>query len=124
MKALICTFTGKSEIFSFEKEWTKCGCGNSAARWVDPLAGTVVVAARNREKVHLLGLNNRYLVQALTHNTPTWEYLRELHDQATEAPDHVFDKSRAACWAVIVPVGRTSDVRWATDEEYLEVFPS
>ncbi len=132
MKAIICFWSGTVHIDSFTEQWTACQCGNVRARWLDPHAGTVAVAARDRESVRLLGLNNHLLMPALQASRwrdeghprgQSWDEFRELHDRATDAPNHVFDKSRAGCWAVIVRIGATSDVRWATDEEYLEAFP-
>jgi hypothetical protein len=39
-----------------------------------------------------------------------------VHEQATDAPGYVFDKSRAGCWAVVVRVGITDDAAWAADD--------
>lgn len=45
-----------------------------------------------------------------------FEDFRAAHDAATKAPNYVFDKSRANCWAVVVQMGTTSDVRWSEIE--------
>lgn len=122
MKAIICTRTGSPEIFSFTHEWTSCPCGNSRVRWEDPGAGTVVAAAYDPQYVRLLGLSNALLVPALTARGQMWEDFRSWHDQATDAPSYVFDKSRAGCWAVIALIGSTADTRWATSEEFTEAM--
>jgi len=121
MKAIVCAEHGDLHIFTFGTEWTTCVCGNVKVKWVDPDAGTVVVAARSKERVRLLCLNNRYLAAALL-NKPDFTALRGLHDAATQAPGFIFDKEKANCWAVVTEVGRTSDVRWATVDEFKEAF--
>lgn len=122
MKAIICAEHGQIHIHTFGQSWTPCECGNVFAKWLDPDAGTVVVAARVKERVRLLGLNNRYLEAALLGRNLSWERFRELHDMATEAPNFLFDKSRIACWAAVVEVGRSNDVRWANVDEFKEAF--
>lgn len=124
MKAIVCFRSGTVHIHSFTTEWTPCLCGNVKARWLDPHRGTVAVAARNRDSVRLLGLSNRLLMPALQTHGQSWEDFRGWHDGATVAPDHVFDRSRANCWAVVARIGSTSDTRWAADEEFLEAFPA
>ena len=126
MKAIICA-RGSVEIFSFTSEWTLCRCERVAAKWLDPRAGTVVVATKflgDREYVKLLGLNNQLLVRAVGARGQSWEDYRDWHDLATDAAGYIFDKSRASCWAVVAMIGTTNDVRWATDEEYAEAFPA
>jgi hypothetical protein len=127
VKAIICRDSSSIHILSFTTEWTMCQCGNVKARWEDPHAGTMVAATRSisdRERVRLLGLNNQLLWPALTARGQMWEDFREWHDHATSAPDYVFDKTRAACWAVVARIGSTSDTRWATDEEHAQAWPS
>ena len=125
-KAIVCFDSGEIHINTFGTDWTDCACGNTRAKWIDPYAGTVVVAARDKSHVRLLGLNNQYLLPAikgtLLGKDLLWPDYRTLHDQATTVPTHVFDKSKAGCWAVVVSIGLTSDVRWATDEEWPEAF--
>jgi hypothetical protein len=58
MKAIICFRGGSVHIHTFGEDWTACACGNVKAKWLDPNAGTVAVAARNPFYVRLLGLNN------------------------------------------------------------------
>ncbi len=124
MKAIICYDKGDVHINSFGEDWTSCSCGNVRVRWLDPQAGTVVVAAKNRETVRLLGLSNSYLIPAIDLNgmSLTWERYRELHDEATNSPGYLFDKEKVACWAAVVKIGRSNDVRWATEAEYLGAF--
>jgi hypothetical protein len=127
VKAIICTGHGDVHIHSFTQEWTACLCGNVKARWEDPQAGTVVVTTRvpaGRDRVRLLGLNNQLLLPAVTARGQMWEDFRAWHEQATDAPGYIFDKSRAACWAVVARIGSTGDVRWATDDEHAEAWPA
>jgi len=123
MKAIICFAHGDMHIHSFTTEWTPCACGNVKAKWVDPMSGTVLVAAKDYEKVRILGLNNHYLIPAtLGGGDPTWQAFRQFHDLAVNAPGYIFDKEKASCWAVVISVGRSNDVRRATPEEYKEAF--
>ncbi len=104
--------------------WAVCLCGNTGAMWEDPQAGKLVIATRgDKSNVLALGLNNQLLVRAIqaSGRGQAWQDYRDWHDIATDAPGYVFDKSRAACWAVIYKVGTTSDTRWANEEE-LAVF--
>jgi hypothetical protein len=52
-----------------------------------------------------------------------WSKYQDLHEKATDAPGYLFDKSKIGCWAAVVKIGRSNDVRWATEEEFLEAFP-
>lgn len=120
MKVIICYAIGDISIYSpGQNKWNVCECGNSAARWDDPEAGHLAVAAKDpaRPYVRGLGLSNALLLPLLATRGLTWEDLRNWHDIATSAPDYVFDKTRAGCWAVPFIVGSTADTRWASDEE-------
>ena len=121
MKAIVCYATGEIHLNSFGTDWTPCACGNVRVKWVDPNVGTVVVAARDRSSVRLLGLHNHYLKNVLRLD-PSWEKFRELHGEATMAPGYLFDSSKVGCWAAVVRIGRSNDVRWATNEEFAEAF--
>jgi hypothetical protein len=113
MKALICFATGSVHITTFATKWMDCGCGNARVKWLDPESGTVVVWARKRNKVRLLGLNNHYLIPALTFKDDrdlSWEEYQELHKLAAEAPGYLFDKEKVGCWAAVVKIGRSNDV--------------
>lgn len=124
MKAIIC-YCDTVHIHTFTTDWTACSCGNVKARWIDPKRGTVVAAAKDRSKVRLLGMNNDYLIHAIKNcEAMTWREFRMLHAQAVDAPGYLFDIERIGCWAVIVEIGRSNDVRWATEEEFAEAFPS
>ncbi len=124
MKAIICYNNDSVHLNSFGEDWTPCSCGNVRVRWLDPKAGTVVVAAKNRATVRLLGLSNSYLIPAinLLGRSLEWEEYQELHYEATEAPGYLFDKKKIGCWAAVVRIGRSNDVRWANDAEYAEAF--
>lgn len=104
------------DIQALTTKWRTCSCGNTSARWVDPLTGTAEFSAVVKEYAFLLGLNNQLLGPALQGKLGMWQDFRMLHDVATNAPNHVFDKSRANCWAVIVSPGRTSDVTWSEED--------
>ena len=125
MKAVICTVRGGVHIHTpGVGRWEVCQCGNTGARWEDPEAGKLIVAARTgREKVFGFGLNNQLMLRAVTSGGQMWEDYREWHDLATDAPGYVFDKAKAGCWAVVFRIGSTSDTRWATEAEYMECFP-
>lgn len=122
MKAVICTHDQALHIHTpGTGDWQVCQCGHTGAKWEDPHKGTLIVAClSNRDHVRVLGLNNQLLVPAVAERAPFWEMYRQWHLYATQAPDHVFDSSRAGCWAVVFTVGSTGDTRWATDGEYLE----
>lgn len=131
MKAIICGIAGGIQLYTPGVEgqlgsplgWHKCPCGLSAAKWLDPEKGTIAVAARrDRGLVRGLGLNNQLLMPAFAARERSWETFRAWHDAATTTPGYVFDKARAACWAVPFVIGTTSDSRWATAGEFEEAF--
>ncbi len=124
MKAIICFDKGDIHVGTFGADWTACACGNVRVRWEDPRKGTVVVAAKNRETVRLLGMHNSYLIGAIepSGKSLSWPEYQELHKAATKAPGYLFDEEKIGCWAAVVKIGRSSDVRWATDEEHAEAF--
>lgn len=114
MKALVCAACG--DIQALQTEWRSCTCGNVSARWTDSHAGLAEFRAVERHSAFMLGLNNTMLLAAFDGAVDVFEKFRAVHDLATETPNHIFDKSRAACWAVITRPGRTSDVTWAEGE--------
>jgi hypothetical protein len=122
VKAIICGAHGALHIRSLTPAWESCECGNVVARWEDAVAGTMAAAARQPHLVRGLGLNNSLLTSALTSRGQMWEEYRNWHEVATSAPGYIFDKSRAACWAVVFRIGTTSDSRWVAGEEYDEAF--
>ncbi len=119
MKALVCAACMDIRALEPHGEWTTCRCGSSSARWLDPKAGTVKCKGSPRN-VRILGLNNRYLLEAvrspehedLVTAGGQWEWWRQLHDKAIDAPNYIFDKSKRACWATVVLVGETNDISW------------
>lgn len=114
MKALVCGSCG--DIQALQREWRTCECGNTSARWTDPHLGLAEFRGRDRSKCFLLGLNNRLLAPALRGELGIWSEFRAAHEVAVDAPGYVFDQSRAGCWAVVVRVGPTRDVTWASEE--------
>ena len=125
MKAVICSAIGGVHIHTpGTGKWEVCQCGATGAKWDDPEAGKLAVAARNRGAVVGLGLSNALLRPALMLPGQMWEDYRNWHDIATDAPGYVFDKAKAGCWAVVFRIGSTSDTRFVEGAEYLECFPS
>lgn len=96
-------------------EWVTCRCGNLSGHWVDGERGIAEFKARDRPKAFVLGLNNHLLMPALRGQLGMFQDFREAHERATDAPNHVFDKSRCGCWAVIFAIGRTSDTSFVED---------
>jgi hypothetical protein len=125
MKALVCTNCIDIRALEPTGQWTSCRCGTVEARWLDPQKGTVRVRAKDQSKARILGLNNSYLIggcKGPTHMEMVaaggqWEWWRNLHTEATNAPGYIFDKDKRACWATIVKVGETNDITWEPDEE-------
>jgi hypothetical protein len=121
MKVLLCGKCFDIRAFDPNGAWTVCRCGNVQARWLDPHRGTVRVKAKDPRTARIIGLNNSFLYNAL--DTATGRALtmnedwRDAHDQATNAPGYVFDKSSRACWACIVEVGQTGDISWEPEVE-------
>lgn len=117
MKAFLCGYC--ADIQALQSEWRTCKCGVTSAHWVDPFRGTAEfrqpAPPADGSHCFLLGLNNHLLAPALRGELAMFEDFRAAHERATDAPNHVFDKSRANCWAVIVRVGQTSDVTWAAE---------
>lgn len=113
MKALLCGSCG--DIQALQKEWRSCRCGIVSAHWTNGALGLAEfrVDPDLRRYAFVLGLNNRLFGPALRGELGMFEDFRAAHELATDAPNHVFDKSRCGCWAVVFAVGRTNDVSWA-----------
>lgn len=119
MKALVCgacadirALPSLETLHSSLTDWVRCRCGNCEGRWVDPHRGTATFRAAERDKVFVLGLNNDYFIPAIGGRLKMFEDMRAAHERPTRAPDHVFDASRAACWAVVFTIGASSDTSW------------
>lgn len=67
-------------------------------------------------------MNNQYLIPACRQSRLSWPEYQQMHEAAIDAPGYLFNKDKVACWAAVVDIGRSNDVRWATDEEYVEAF--
>jgi len=123
-KALLCAKCLDIRALDPECGWTVCRCGNTQARWLDPRAGTVCVKAKNKDFARILGMNNRFLLKGIDgfdHHEMIeaggqWEAWRKLHTQSTEAPGYIFDKDMRGCWACIVKVNETRDIKWEEEE--------
>lgn len=114
MKALVCGRCG--DIQALMDEWRSCKCGNVEAHWTDGRLGLAEFRCRDYGTAFLLGLNNRVLGPALNGELGGNEEWRRAHEAATDAPGYIFDRSKKDCWAVIVRMGATADVKRAEDD--------
>jgi len=113
MKALVC---GRcADIRALQEDWVTCECGNLSGRWTNSFTGTAEFKARDKSYGYILGLNNRVLGPAIQGHLGMYQDFRLAHDEATKAPNHVFDQSRANCWAVVFKIGTTNDTKWVQD---------
>jgi hypothetical protein len=123
MKALLCGICFDIRALDPNSSWVVCRCGNTSARWEDANTGKVLVRARDRSAVRMLGLNNSFLepgVNAGSHEADC-SFWKSLHNMAIKAPGYLFDESLRGCWAVIYSVGETGDTRW--DPEVEDTLP-
>ena len=123
MKGLFCSkcFTIRS-LAREDRKPVSCDCGNLKAWWLDGQKGVARYFADHREHGYMIGWNNQYLMgvtKLQMHYVDSTA--RELHDICTDAPGFHFDKSRKACWSIILGPGMSSDTAWATPEECKEV---
>jgi len=121
-KALVCAKCFDIRGLDPNGGFVTCFCGSSSARWEDAAAGKV----RCRGSwSRILGLNNNYFVPAIAGPSHLdtveaggqWEWWRKLHDRAVDAKGYIFDRERRSCWATIVRVNETNDVRWEDENE-------
>lgn len=120
MKALVCTKCMDIRALEPNGAWTVCRCGNTEGRWLNPQEGQVRVRAKDRSFVRFLGLNNRFLIRAIEGPTTKeliasggqWSWWKKLHEFATDAKGYIFDKQFRECWAVVIKVGDTGDIKW------------
>jgi len=124
VKVLLCTLCIDMRALDPDGSWVQCRCGNSGARWLDPEKGSVRCRAKDRSKLRIVGLNNKFLVEGCrgpTYEdlkvTDRWTWWRKLHDAATKAEGFIFDKDKRACWAAIIKVGDTTDINWEPESE-------
>lgn len=125
MKALLCGLCFDIRALEPTGKWTMCRCGNLEARWIDPQRGTVSVRAYDKSSARVIGFNNSFLTAAIQGPSHLdmveagghWEAWRKLHDVATAAPGYIFDKSMRSCWACVVRVGETGDIKWEPEEK-------
>lgn len=99
-----------------QNEWVYCDCKQMAARWLDENAGTVQVLAQLPELAFIIGMNNNFLRTAVCGSMSN-EGWQKAHGLATLAPDHVFDAHRRGCWACVLRVGETADIKWHEAQE-------
>ena len=93
---------------------TKCECGKSWVWWKNPIAGIlkVYIEGENNIDSNILCLHNG-IFRDTGMKSP--EHYREL---AKTAEGTVFKETESL--VVLVPVGTTNDVSYASDEEFLE----
>lgn len=117
MKVLFCKKCGDIRAFS-NIEFTYCKCNNVGAKWDNPVTGTVLVRAKEREYVRIIGLNNSFLMADKPDTLVTGrdEWWRDRHNLATVAPGYLFDRHFRNCWACIIKVGESNDVKWDDNE--------
>jgi len=102
---------GPRSRWETDRAWTWCAdpCAHSAVRWRDGDKGLLEVTAFHGEgDVAILGLHNGMV--GMLSIKPEHEGWRNAHDKVTEAPGYLFDKSKRACWAVLVRPGESNDV--------------
>lgn len=95
-----------------------CCCGRARSVWLDEQRGILEVdTTGNRDAVRVIGMDNRFLLEALLigagreHDAEH----RDLHaaEIARVEPHYLFHESHRACPFIVIRVGETSDVRWA-----------
>jgi len=123
-KAAICVPC--SDIFSprrdwrTDRSWTWCQCEATAVRWRDGGQGQLeVTSLHGPQDVRVLGLANNFLLAGITGGRRTGDAWRLLHSEMTGTIDshYLFHKERRGCWALIVAVGESSDVRFTSFSE-------
>jgi hypothetical protein len=124
LKVLLCTLCLDIRALDPEGAWTCCRCGNSEARWLDAEKGSVRCRAKDRSKLRVIGMNNKYLVVGVRGPsyadlklTDRWAWWRKLHEASTLVEGLIFDKDKRACWATILKVGDTNDISWEPDSQ-------
>jgi hypothetical protein len=99
----------------------------SCAWWEDPQRGVarfagqapiapqhpVTAPSSSAPYTFLIGLHNGFLQAAMAGIVQDDDY-RALHDRCTDAPNYHFDKSRKACWAIVLRPGMSNDTRVVT----------
>lgn len=119
MKGLACSECVDLRLLSNrDRDPVSCRCENVTGWWIDGRAGVARYSAQRPAYAYGVGLNNQFLLPALhldgLGRDGQW---RDLHDIATNAPNHLFDRARRNCWVVIFKPGNVSDVEWANNEE-------
>jgi hypothetical protein len=116
MKAIVCGLCFDIRALRGEgmEDAVSCECGNVTAWWAHPLFGYAIVSAKNRDKAKILGIDNEILKVAFSVFDFSPEKWRTIHDDlAASAKGYVFELR--GCPFAIVPIGQTTDVRWADD---------
>lgn len=118
MKGIFCAkcFTIRS-LSRIDMNPVECECGNLCGWWIDGAKGIARFAAKDRDGAFMVGWNNNFLRLRAEAYKMDHQAMRDAHDICTDTPGYFFDKSRAACWSVILVPGHSSDTSFATAEE-------
>lgn len=131
MKAMLCT--NCSDILAPYRDdgrWRWCQCQLAAVRWRDGTAGLLDVAAfRGPSQVRILGLSNMFLEYGINGGhrlglmAQDW---RELHETCARkvGPHYLFHHTNRDCWALIVRVGESADIRFIDYETAITDNPT
>jgi hypothetical protein len=124
MKVLFCGNCTDIRAMDPTGAWTACRCGQMQARWEDAQRGLVRVKAELPDLVRIIGMNNGFLraafqLQAKSPQLTVDEYWQHKHRiECAEIPDtHLFHNNHRGCWACIIRVGETGDVKWEPVED-------
>lgn len=134
MKLLLCGECMDIRAPHPEGEWTACRCGNAEARWANPSTGQLRVRAKHQCHVRVIGMNNMMIWAALGEaGLPSIPKLprpkdndewRKAHaDICSGAKGYIFHDDFRACWAAIMSVGETGDVKWESWPDPSQVTP-
>jgi AraC-like DNA-binding protein len=121
MKQIVCGLCNDFRAIA-PKGQVSCRCGNVVGWWVNPERGIAKVYAKYKEYARILGMHNTYLQFAFKEefeNTPpTFEQWRRAHTLATELSEgYLFHKDKIGCPFVLIKIGESNDVSWATVDE-------
>lgn len=127
MKILLCGNCVDARALEPFGKPTACRCGQMTARWVDPRAGTVAVAALDRPAARIIGMHNGFMRYAytrtvetvegveVTRESPSHEQWQNFHALATgdaSAKGYLFHTSFRGCPFVIIRPGESNDTFW------------
>jgi hypothetical protein len=116
-KAAICTacwdIVSPRRDWQTERSWRWCECDHVGVRWRDGALGLLEVASlHGADGVRVLGLNNRFLSEAMRTRDVDAAGWRAWHEATCEQvePHYLFHKDKRNCWALVVHPGESGDV--------------